>query len=68
MHKPRLCLPSKIFLIIGLNNRCVEIYIDLSTNEHNICIMSLLEELNHLNVLLKLKLNPKVFNFSRMFV
>jgi hypothetical protein len=34
----------------------------------NICIMSLLEELNHLNVLLKLKLNPKVFNFSRMFV
>ncbi len=38
MHKPRLCLPRKIFLIIGLNNRCVEIYIDLSTNEHDLTI------------------------------
>jgi len=74
MHKLRLCLPRKIFLVIGLSIRCVEIYMDLSTNEHDlttyiyIYIMPLLEELNHLNMSLKLKLNPKVFNFLKMFV
>jgi hypothetical protein len=59
-------LPRKIFLVIGLNIKCVEIYIDLSTNEHDLALYiyhAIARRIKSFEYVVKVKIESKIFQF-----